>query len=344
MTTVFTYAPAPGHTQRFHPENRQRLSALLPALEQAGILGQIDHCPAEPATEEQILRIHSPELVALVRQMSRGSGGLLDGGDTYATAETYDDALQAAGAACTIVDQVMTGRARNGFALIRPPGHHAGVGTSEGFCIFNNVAVAARHAQAHYGAQRVAIVDYDVHHGNGTQDIFYDDPSVHFTSAHLFAPHFYPGSGAANEIGRGEGLGYTLNIPLPSGAGDGDYQLAFERLVVPSLERFRPELILVSVGFDAHWLDPLATASLSLTGYTTLARLLIAAADRLCDGRIAFVLEGGYQLEVLTCGIMNVFYALLGQSLIYDPIGPAPYAEPSILPLLDRLSQLHLPN
>ena len=297
-----------------------------------------------PATTEQVLRVHTPEHLNLVRGVSMRGGGLLDQGDTYATAETFDAALLAAGSTCALVDHIMTGKADNGFALIRPPGHHAEASRAGGFCIFNNIGIAARQAQAQHGLQRVAIVDYDVHHGNGTQDIFYDDPSVHFTSTHLFTQYFYPGTGAWDETGSGPGKGYTLNVPMPPNVGDVGYQRAFQDLIIPALERFQPEIVLVSIGFDAHWLDPLAMASLSLTGYATLTQMLIDTAERLCRGRIGFVLEGGYHLDVLTNGSINVFYTLLGEAIVLDPFGPSPEPENSIEPLLDRLVQLHLPN
>lgn len=344
MTTLLTYAPALQHTKPNHPENRRRLIAILPALEKAGLMDHLIHVAPVPATPEQVLRVHAPELVNRVRGVSMRGGGLLDQGDTYATAETFDSALLAAGATCALVDQIMTGKVDNGFALIRPPGHHAEVSRAGGFCVFNNIAIAARQAQVQYGLQRVAIVDFDVHHGNGTQGIFYDDPSVHFTSAHLFTQYFYPGTGAWDETGTGPGKGYTLNVPMPPNVGDNGYQRAFQDLIVPALERFQPEIILVSIGFDAHWLDPLAMASLSLAGYASLTQMLIDAADRLCGGRIGFVLEGGYHLDVLTNGILNVFYTVLGESVVLDPYGPSPEPEQSIMPLIDRLVQLHLPN
>lgn len=344
MTTLLTYAPAPAHTRAHHPESHRRMLSLLPALERAGILDQVDRLEPAAATIEQLRRAHTPELIEFTRQVSLRGGGLLDHGDTYATAGTFAAAQQAAGACCAMVDQIMTGQADNGFALIRPPGHHAETDRVSGFCIFNNIAVAARQAQAVHGAERVAIVDFDVHHGNGTQDIFYHDPSVHFTSAHLYVPYFYPGMGDVDETGTGSGIGYTLNIPLPSNVGDKGYRRAFTEVIIPALEQFRPELILVSIGFDAHWLDPLATAGLSLTGYAHLTRQLLTAADRLCDGRIGFILEGGYHLDVLTNGVTNVFHALLGHPQIIDPYGPMPEPEQPIDELLATLKRLHLPK
>jgi acetoin utilization deacetylase AcuC-like enzyme len=342
MTTLFTYAPAPAHTRAHHPESHRRMLSLLPALERAGILDQVEHLEPVPATVEQLRRAHTPELIEFTRQISLRGGGLLDHGDTYATAETYEAAALAAGACSAMVDRIMTGEATNGFALIRPPGHHAETDRVSGFCIFNNVAVAARQAQAVHGAERVAVVDFDVHHGNGTQDIFYHDRSVQFSSVHLFAPYFYPGIGDIDETGVGEGVGYTVNVPLPPGVGDVGYTRVFNEVIIPAIERFQPDLILASVGFDAHWLDPLAMAGLSLTGYARLTRLLMATAERVCDGRIGFILEGGYHLDVLTNGVTNVFRALLGHSTISDPYGAMPEPEQPVDALLERLKRLHL--
>lgn len=342
MTTLLTYAPAPSHTRAHHPESHRRMLSLLPALERAGILDQVEHLSPIPATVEQLRRAHTPEMIEYTRQVSLRGGGLLDRGDTYATPDSFDAACLAAGASCALVDRLMTGAANNGFALIRPPGHHAETDRVSGFCLFNNVAVAARQAQAVHGAERVAIIDFDVHHGNGTQDIFYHDPSVHFSSVHLFAPYFYPGIGDEDETGTGAGVGFTLNVPLPPGVGDTGYTRAFTELVIPAIERFQPELLLVSAGFDAHWLDPLATAGLSLTGYARLTRLLIATADRVCGGRIGFILEGGYHLDVLTNGVVNVFQALLGRVTVSDPYGLMAEREQPIDELLARLRRRHL--
>lgn len=267
---------------------------------------------------------------------------MLDQGDTYVTGESYELARLAAGNCAAAVGQIMSGAARNGFALIRPPGHHAETDRVSGFCLFNNVAVAARQAQVAHKAKRVAIVDFDVHHGNGTQDIFFEDDSVLFISVHLFAPYFYPGIGGIHEIGVGRGRGYTLNVPLPPYVGDHGYRRVFDEIVEPRLRQHDPELILVSAGFDAHWQDPLAMAGLSLTGLAEIARKLVSYAQDLCDGRILFILEGGYQPDVLSNGIINVFHALLGHDQIVDPLGPMNRAEHDIGSLMGKLKQHYL--
>jgi acetoin utilization deacetylase AcuC-like enzyme len=239
---------------------------------------------------------------------------------------------------------IVGGKASNGLALVRPPGHHAEHDRVGGFCLFNNIAVAARQAQAVHGLKRVLIVDYDVHHGNGTQDIFYGDDSVLFASMHIYYPFFYPGTGAAREVGRGAGRGTTVNVPFPPLVGDEGYGRAFAEVIAPCARRFQPQLILVSAGFDAHWRDPLARAGLSLTGYARLTQALLELAEELCAGRILFVLEGGYLLEALHYGILNVLYALLGRDQIVDPLGSMARPEQNVTHLLGALKELHLLN
>lgn len=342
MSTVLVYVPAMGHTREGHPESNARLKGLLPVLDQLGVLSKARLIDAAPATAEQLRRVHTPGLIEYARQVSRQGGGLLDYGDTYATAESYDLALQAVGGCCAAIDAIMSGQARNGFALVRPPGHHAERDRAGGFCLFNNVAVAARQAQVIHGAKRVLVLDFDVHHGNGTQDVFYQDDSVLFVSVHLFAPYFYPGIGSLGETGTGEGQGFTINVPLPPRVGDEGYGRVLNELVRPKAVAFNPEVILVSIGFDAHWQDPLAMAGLTLTGYARLAQALVGLAGEVCHGRILFVLEGGYRLEALRYGILNVINALIGRDEARDPLGPMPYPEQDITPLLRQLRQRHL--
>lgn len=342
METILVMAPGLAHTRAGHPENHSRMTAVQRSLRQSGILAELTAVSPQPATVQQLRRVHSPSLIDQIRTVSSIGGGLLDHGDTYATADSYELARLAAGGCCTAVDQIMTGSVRNGMALVRPPGHHAESNQVSGFCLFNNVAVAARHAQAVHGIKRVFIFDFDVHHGNGTQEIFYDDDSVLFASIHMFAPYFYPGIGSLDEVGRGTGTGYTLNVPFPPGVGDIGYCQALNELIQPKVEAFQPELILVSVGFDAHWQDPLASAGLSLTGYAKIARNLIRLAEKMCNGRILFILEGGYHLDVLTAGVHNVLYSLMGRDEIQDPFGMMPYSESDVTQLLHKLQKRHL--
>ena len=343
MPTLLLYAPAMGHTRPRHPENHERLVGILPFFEEQGVLAELKQVDPLPAAVSQLRSVHTLGLVESVRRASQQGLGRLDA-DTYVTERSFELALQAAGACCTAVDRILLDQAQNGLVLVRPPGHHAQRDRVGGFCLFNNVAVAARQAQALHDVQRVLIVDFDVHHGNGTQDIFYDDGSVLFVSLHLFHPFFYPGTGNMDEVGTGDGRGATLNVPFPPHVGDQGYGRAFAELIVPCARRFRPELILVSAGFDAHWQDPLASAALSLTGYTAISRLLIDLAGELCAGRILFVLEGGYLREALHAGLLNVAYALTGRDQVVDPLGPMPDAEQDVSSLIDRLRDLHLLN
>ena len=343
MTTAAVYVPSIHHTKSGHPESRSRIEKILPFLDNAGMLQNVCMLESATATIEQLRRVHSPSLIERIREVSLTGGGLLDWGDTYATSESYDLARTAAGSTIAVLDYIMTGQARNGFALVRPPGHHAEHGRISGFCLFNNVAAAARQAEVVYGAKRILIVDFDVHHGNGTQDIFYNDDSVMFISTHLFLPRmFYPGTGSFQELGKGFGHGYTVNVPLMPNVGDEGYGRIFQELVRPLAQQFKPELILVSAGYDAHWQDPLAMAGLSLTGYAQMSQTLIGLAEELANGRILFVLEGGYQVKALSYGILNTFYALTGQDKIEDPLGMMPHEEQDISQLLRQLKQHHL--
>lgn len=343
MTTVLGYVPAEGHSLEGHPENAGRMSAIMHLLAGDPVLDDLFLLDAKAASSEQLLRVHSRELLSIVERVCAAGGGRLDP-DTYCTVASFEHASLAAGTACLAGDLIMRGEAQNGFALVRPPGHHAEWGRVGGFCLFNNVAVAARQIQERHGAKRVLILDYDVHHGNGTQAIFYEDPTVLYISLHLYASFFYPGTGSAEEIGRNEGRGATLNVPFGPRAGDAAYTLAFDQLIEPAIINFAPEMILVSAGFDAHWQDPLAAAAMSLTGYAAISRKIMTIAERVCAGRVLFVLEGGYHFQALSHGVLNVVYALTGKDSISDPLGNSPYDSPNVTKLLDKLKRLHLPS
>ena len=275
-------------------------------LESYAVLVEID--PA-PATEAQLLAVHTPGHLARVRHAC-SLGGVLDQGDTPTERRSYATALLSAGAAVTACDAVMTGRVRRAFAAGRPPGHHAEPDRAMGFCLFANVAVAARHLQRAHGVGRIAIVDFDVHHGNGTQAAFYDDPSVLFVSLHQHPRTCYPGTGYAHETGVGDGLGTTLNIPFQPGAGDDEYLAAVDGPVAAALARFRPDVLLISAGFDAHHDDPLANIHLSEEGFGRMTAKLVTAADALCGGRVISVLEGGYNLRALGRSVVRHLVAL----------------------------------
>ncbi len=343
MNTGFSHAVAIEHSAPGHPESPQRILEIMSLLEAKQILPELKQFDVAQFDEAKLGRVHDAALIEQVRQASGRGGGFIDA-DTFTTESSYQLAIDAASATCTILDSVMTSDVKNGLAVVRPPGHHAGRKRVGGFCLFNNIAVAARQAQDEHGAERVFIVDIDVHHGNGTQDIFFDDPSVFFVSIHQYSHFFYPGTGSISEIGTGPGHGHTINVPFPPGAGDYWYLKAFEQLIWPKANEFQPDVILVSAGFDAHWIDPLASARLTLTGYSLVVRELIAMANDLCGGKIMIVLEGGYQLTALSHGVLNTIYRLTGQDKLSDPLGPSPHAEQDMTIVLDNIRSLHLPN
>jgi acetoin utilization deacetylase AcuC-like enzyme len=342
MDTAYVYDPIYlEHDLPSHPENARRLKRILGILKNEEMLPRLSLLEPRPATIEELERVHASTHVGLVQRVAQSGGGHLDP-DTYTSSRSFDAALMAAGGLVRAVEAVLAGEIANGFALVRPPGHHATPTRAMGFCLFNNVAVAARAALASGQVERILIVDFDVHHGNGTQDIFADDPAVFYFSTHQY-PH-YPGTGRWNETGRGAGAGTLLNVPLPSQVGDAGYAQVFAELVWPLAERFRPDLILVSAGYDAHWSDPLAQMNLSLTGYAWLEQELAGMARQLCGGRIVWTLEGGYQLDVLAYGVLNSLYAMLGEDTIADPLGPSPYSERPVDALSTRLKGVHALN
>jgi len=260
------------------------------------------------ATHEQIARVHDPQYIQRISEL-RDRAVALDP-DTYTSPESYEIALLAAGAAIDAVERTMGGSHTYTFAMMRPPGHHAEHAHAMGFCLFNNVAVAAAHARRTLGARRVAIVDYDVHHGNGTQHMFERDASVLYVSTHQYP--YYPGTGAAEEIGVGPGEGFTVNLPLASGGTDADFAHVFDRVALPVLRQFSPDLILVSAGFDAHERDPLATMRATEAGFAAMTMALRQVADECCQGRMALVTEGGYDLKALDASIEAVVQTLAG--------------------------------
>jgi acetoin utilization deacetylase AcuC-like enzyme len=322
-----------------HPEGAARLESIAAELSRAGLWERMIPVTPRPVDLDLLARVHDRAYIDLVAAISARGGGYLDS-DTYLVRATYNAARLAAGGTAELTRQVLRGEVHNGIALVRPPGHHAIRSRGMGFCIFNNTAVAAQAALDEFGLQRILIFDWDVHHGNGTNDIFYDSPNVLFVSTHQY-PH-YPGTGDWRETGEGAGAGYTVNMPLPAGAGDEGFGRLLQEVVIPVAERYEPELILVSAGYDAHWRDPLAGLHLSLAGYWRLAKGLVDLAERLCGGRIVVVLEGGYDLKVLSLGVADTCRALLGDDEPgADPIGPAKWAEPSLDRLLAGLRQVH---
>jgi acetoin utilization deacetylase AcuC-like enzyme len=290
------HLPPPGHPER--PERAEAMAAVVERFRAGG--GRVMEPRA--ATDEDLLRIHAAAHVKTTTA-TRGKAVMLDA-DTFTSPDSEQVARLAAGAVLAGVDVVLDGPgASRVLAAVRPPGHHAEADRAMGFCLYNNIAIGAAYARQR-GCARVAIVDYDVHHGNGTQQAFYEDPTVLFISSHQYP--YYPGSGAAHETGRGAGLGYTLNLPLNAGARDADVLGRYEREAVPALEAFRPDLLMVSAGFDAHERDPLGGCRMTTEGFRALSALLVSAADRLCQGRVVFVTEGGYDLTALSESLQAV--------------------------------------
>jgi acetoin utilization deacetylase AcuC-like enzyme len=279
--------PGPGH-----PESPARLAAVLEALENPRFSTLLRR-EAPQATPTQIARVHADDLIVRVLEQAPAEGWRRLDPDTVMSSASADAALRAAGAVCAAVDEVMTGSRRRAFCAVRPPGHHATHDTAMGFCLFNSIAIGAAHAIAGHGLERVAIVDFDVHHGNGTQDIFWDDARVLYASSHQFP--LYPGPGARSDTGAGN----IVNAPLPPGAGSKEFRAAYETIVLPALEAFAPQLVMISAGFDAHRLDPLANLNLDADDYAWVTARLVEIASRHAQGRIVSSLEGGYSLTAL---------------------------------------------
>ena len=319
-----------------HPERPERLAAVRTAI--AAREPAFEALAPRPASPDEILRVHTREHLENLADTARHAPLHLDP-DTYVSPQSFEIALLAAGGSIELVRRVARGELRNGFAAVRPPGHHAEAGHAMGFCLFNNVAIAARALQAEEGLERILILDWDVHHGNGTQHHFEEDPSVLYASMHQFP--FYPGTGDAGEAGCGRGEGSTLNIPLPAGCGDEEYTGALHRILVPVAQDFLPELILVSCGFDAHHDDPLAGMRVTAEGYRAMARIVRALAEELCGGRLAFVLEGGYAPSGLEQGTGAVLDTLLDPGPIQLP-GPEPLeARGTLAHVIARVAAAH---
>jgi acetoin utilization deacetylase AcuC-like enzyme len=314
-----------------HPERPERIGAVLEMLTGYQRDGLVEVAP-RLATSAELLSNHSRELVAEVEATSGRQYHTFDY-DTATSAATYDTARLAAGGFLTVVDAIMAGDADNGFAMVRPPGHHAEADRAMGFCFFNNVAITAKYLQDMYDVKRILIVDWDVHHGNGTQRSFYAADDVLFVSLHQY-PH-YPGTGAATDIGVARGMGYTVNLPFPSGFGNAEYEDAFARIVEPIGHQFAPDFVLISAGFDCHDLDPLGGMHVTGPGFSRMTRGLLSLARQHSSGRCAAVLEGGYSLEGLQEGVRSVLDEM---ALERDPEPPSEDSQAA--PLLTEISKI----
>jgi acetoin utilization deacetylase AcuC-like enzyme len=293
-----------------HAESPERARAIAAALKASGAEAIARTLPIRPATETEITAAHAPAYLEDLARTVPGQSGWLDE-DTFFSPGSWGAALAAAGGAVDLALASLSGEHPRGLAVVRPPGHHAEHDRGMGFCLLNNVAIAARAARA-AGARRVAIIDWDVHHGNGTQDIFWRDPDVMYVSTHQWP--LYPGTGGPAEIGAGPGAGTTINLPLPASSGDREYATAFEEVIVPRLLSYRPDLILISAGFDAFVDDPLANMKLSVAGYLNLCRMLREVSERVCEGRLVAVLEGGYDLAGTSACASGVFDVLAAET------------------------------
>jgi len=297
------------HDTGSHPERKERLLSIIAHLKETGMLEKLELVEPKSARIEEIRYIHHEDYIEKARRYSDLEMPLDP--DTVLSRDSYEVALLAAGGAITSVDSVIDAF-DSSFALVRPPGHHATPTGGMGFCIFNNIAIAARHAQKR-GKKRVLIVDWDVHHGNGTQDAFYDDPSVLYFSTHQY-PH-YPGTGWLDETGTGDGEGYNINVPLPAGTDDSGFIAAFEEILVPAAHKFRPDIVLISAGFDACNNDGLAGMRMSVEGFSVLATIVKSIAKENCGGKVAAVLEGGYDLDLLALSVAAVLDVFMGKEV-----------------------------
>lgn len=328
-----------------HPERPARVQTIVEGLQRTGLWDTLTLLPSHPATRAQMERVHLPQYLDFVEAMVEQGGGRLDEGDTLASPGTWRAVTAAAGAAIGAVDAVMTDRMDAAFALVRPPGHHAPADRAMGFCIINHAAVAAAHAVAQHGLERVLLVDFDVHHGNGTQDIFYASPNVLYFSTHQSPA--YPFRGAVDETGEGAGMGYTVNVPLPALVDDAGFARVFDDILTPLAARFRPQLIIASAGYDAHWRNRAYVQGIkeqmTVAGLAALAARLQVLADAHCPGKLVGVLEGGYDLEALAWGVHTTLRAWQGHTDISDPIGPAPdfAPPPDITALIERVCRTH---
>jgi acetoin utilization deacetylase AcuC-like enzyme len=314
-----------------HPERPERIAVLLPLVDAAP--GDITRVPARPASGDELALVHDPAYVEEVAATRHKPGFAFDA-DTPTCPQSYAVASLAAGGFLALLDAVISGQVPNGFACVRPPGHHAERHRAMGFCLFNNVAVGAEYLRRRHGLERILIVDWDLHHGNGTQHLFEDDPGVLYVSTHQYP--YYPGTGAIDEVGRGEGEGYTVNLAFPAGFGDIEYHEAFQQIIAPIARQYDPQFVLISAGFDAHARDPLGGMQVTEGGFRAMARTLLEIARDHSQGRCAAILEGGYDLMAIRDSTHAVLRELQGSA---EPL-PAPPAPSRAGALIQRIKKV----
>jgi acetoin utilization deacetylase AcuC-like enzyme len=310
MTLLYTDPLFLKHETGKHPETPDRLRAITARLTKADLIKKCTAGTYKPLTEETVAKLHGAKMVHAVKTLAEHGGGRIDS-DTVVCKESFAVGLAAAGACTAAVDLVLKGEETNALCLVRPPGHHATPTRSMGFCLFNNIALAATHAKTEHKLNKALIVDFDVHHGNGTQDIFYEDAQVMFFSIHRYGRGFYPGTGADDETGKGKGLGHILNAPIAFGTSRKDYHAAFKKALEKAADTIKPELVLVSAGFDAHAKDPIGSLGLEVEDFVTMTKQILDVAKTHAKGRLVSCLEGGYNLEVLAEAVQAHLECLL---------------------------------
>lgn len=332
MTTVFTYVPSRNHQFPDHPERPGRLDTLEPLLPSFGA----ERIEAVPAQEADAERVHPIALIRGIEEACKQGPGIIDHAPTFITQTSYEDALLAAGGVLTCTRAVLNGDAQNAFAIVRPPGHHAEPDRAMGFCLFGNIAIAAQDLLAK-GLKRVMVIDYDAHHGNGTQAAFLNEERAGFISTHQWG--IYPGSGWWEDAPHAKDR--MVNVPLPAYAGDETFLRIADEIFKPMVETYRPEMLLISAGFDAHWNDPITSLGLSTHGFYNVSKKLVELAGNVCSGKIVFVLEGGYDPHNVANGVAAVFDALTSRPLRNEPHDRSPHKEPDVGSRLNEIKKRH---
>ncbi len=332
VTTLYAFVPSRNHEFPDHPERPGRLDILEPLLPSFGA----EKVEAARAREEDVALVHPAEMIETIKQACAEGPGIIDYAPTYVTRTSYEDALLAAGGVLTCARAVMKGDAQNAFAIVRPPGHHAEPDRAMGFCIFSNIAIAAKDLLAK-GLERVMVIDYDAHHGNGTQACLLNEERVGFISTHQWG--IYPGTGWLDDAPHAKNR--LVNVPLPAHAGDAAFSRIADEIFKPMVRSFKPQMLLVSAGFDSHWSDPLTSLGLSTRGFYDVSKKLVGMAEEFCNGKIVFVLEGGYDPQNVANGVASVFDALTNRPLGNEADDRSPYKEPDVEPRLDEIKKRH---